>query len=85
MAKVVPPNNEGVREINGWRFHYTGWTPDKFDEATYVCDGATQLDLKPKSRCGCLNVDILKKHGCDFDRVSKDLSQLNWNIRHIRN
>ena len=61
MAKVGPPNNEGVREINGWTFHYTGWTPDEFDEATYVRDDAAQMDLKPKSRRGCLDVYILKK------------------------
>jgi hypothetical protein len=72
MAKVVPPNDEGVKEINGWTFHYTGWTPNEFDDATYVRDDVTQLDLKPKSRRGCLDVDILKKHGCDFDRVRKD-------------
>jgi hypothetical protein len=72
MAKVVPPNDEGVREINGWTFYYTGWTSKEFDEATYVRDDATQLDLKPKSCCGCLDVDILKKHGCDFDRVRED-------------
>ena len=72
MAKVGPRNDEGVREINGWTFHYTGWTPNEFDEATYVRGDATQLDLKPNSHRGCLDVDILMKHGCDFDRVRED-------------
>ncbi len=74
MAKVVPFNDEGVREINGWTFYYTGWTSNKFDEATYVHDDATQLDRKPKSSRGCLDVAILKKHGCDLTESAKILS-----------
>ena len=35
-AMVVPVNEKGEREINGWRFHYNGWTPDAFDVGTYV-------------------------------------------------
>jgi hypothetical protein len=71
-AMVVPVNEKGEREINGWRFHYNGWTPDAFDVGTYVRDDATQQNLKPDSRRGSLDVNVLRKHGCDADRVRSD-------------
>jgi hypothetical protein len=48
-AMVVPVNEKGEREINGWTFHYNGWTPDAFDQGTYVPDDSTQQNLKPDS------------------------------------
>ena len=71
-ATVLPPNEHGHRELNGWRFHYQGWTPDAFDRSTFVRHGATQQDLKPANRKGSLDVDVLKKHGCNADRVRDD-------------
>ncbi len=71
-ATVLPPNEHGHRELNGWRFHYQGWTPDAFDRSTFVRQGATQQDLKPANRKGSLDVDVLKKHGCNADRVRDD-------------
>jgi len=67
-AMVLPVNEHGERELNGWHFHYQGWTPDAFDKSTYVRGEATQ-DLKPDSRKGSLDANILRKHGCDADRV----------------
>jgi hypothetical protein len=40
-AMVLPANEHGERELNGWRFHYQGWTPDTFDKSTYVRGEAT--------------------------------------------
>ena len=71
-AMVLPVNEHGERELNGWRFHYQGWTPDAFDKSTYVRGEATQHDLKPDSRKGSLDANILRKHGCDADRVRDD-------------
>jgi hypothetical protein len=71
-AMVIPANEHGERELNGWRFHYQGWTPDAFDKSTYVRGEATQQDLKPDSRKGSLDANILRKHGCDADRVRDD-------------
>ena len=70
-AMVIPANEHGEWELNGWRFHYQGWTPDAFDKSTYVRGEATQQDLKPDSRKGSLDANILRKHGCDADRVTE--------------
>jgi len=71
-AKVVPADADGQRVVQGWRFHYSGWIPDDFDKTTFVRDDATQQDLKPISRRGSLDVTVLRKHGCDADRVRDD-------------
>ena len=34
LAKVVPPDETGNREVQGWKFHYNGWKPDEFDHQT---------------------------------------------------
>jgi hypothetical protein len=70
-AMVIPANEHGERELNGWRFHYQGWTPDAFDKSTYVRGEATQQDLKPDSWKGSLDANILRKHGCDADWVTE--------------
>lgn len=72
LAKVVPPDENGNREVKGWKFHYNGWTPDAFDRQTYVRDDANAMNLKPESRRGSLDVIVLKKHGCDGNRVRDD-------------
>jgi hypothetical protein len=63
-AMVLPANQHGQRELNGWHFHYQVWTPEEFDKKAFVKDGASQQDLKPLNRRGSLDVDVLKKHGC---------------------
>lgn len=62
-AKVVTANAVGVREVNGWNFHYNGWEADDFDKQTYVRGNAKRGDIKSKDRKGCLDVQTLKKHG----------------------
>ena len=71
-AQVVPKNAEGKRSKNGWDFYYDGWEPDEFDKATFVRGSATRKNLKPDGRKGCLDVDVLKKHGLTADRVRSD-------------
>ncbi len=40
-AMVLPANQHGQQELNGWRFHCQGWAPDEFDKKTFVRDGAS--------------------------------------------
>jgi hypothetical protein len=71
-AMAQPANEHGERELNGWHFHYQGWTHDAFDRSIFVRHGATQQDLKPANRKGSLDVDVLKNHGCNADWVRDD-------------
>lgn len=71
-AQVVPMDNGGTRSKNGWKFHYRGWKPDAFDTRTFVRDGATENNLKPLSRRGSLDAEVLKRHGLTAERVRCD-------------
>ncbi len=71
-AMVLPANQHGQWELNGWRFHYQGWTQDKFDKKTFVRDSASQQDLKSLNWRKSLDVDVFKKHGCTADWVRDD-------------
>lgn len=72
LAKVVPINSDGIRAINDWKFYYNGWIGDEFDESNYVRDDAAFGNMKPPSRKGYLDVDILLKHGLNADRMKDD-------------
>jgi hypothetical protein len=71
-ARVVPADSNGKRCMNGWEFHYQNWHGDEEVESTYARPGAGLGDLKPKSRMGRLDVDVLKKHGLTASRVRND-------------
>ena len=71
-AIVVPENDDGRREMGGYQFYYEGWSPDDFDKETFVRDDATRKDLRPASRMGRLDIDVLKKHGLTKERLEKD-------------
>jgi len=71
-AKVLASNDAGKLCIDGLQFFYNGWVHDDFDKSTYVRGGATRETLKPVSRHGCLDVDVLKKHGLTAERVRND-------------
>ena len=71
-AQVVPADDDGFRLKEGWEFHYNGWTTDDFDDDTYMRSGAIEGNLKPQSRGGFLDVDVLTKHGLTADRVKRD-------------
>ena len=68
-TKVVSKDSDGNQISNRWMFHYEGWTCDAFDESTYTRWEAKKGDLKPASRNGCLDVDVLKKHGLTAERM----------------
>ena len=70
-AKVVPPNEDGRRVVNGWEFFYNGWKPSAFDRATYVRGDATQKNLFPDDRNGCLDAERLKAHGLTKERMNE--------------
>ncbi len=73
LAKVVPHDEARNQVIGGWKFYYNGWMPDEFGHQTNVRDDASQLNLKPECRHGLLDVNVLKKHGCNADHVRDDL------------
>lgn len=68
-ATVVPEDENGDRVVGGWKFYYTGWTPDAFDKSTYVRGDAVYNNLKPESRRGSLDKDVLVKHGLTKERM----------------
>ena len=71
-ALVVPANDDGIRDINGWKFFYRGWKPDDFDATTYVRGTATKECMKPADRKGRLDADRLLAHGLMAERVRTD-------------
>jgi hypothetical protein len=71
-ALIVPANDDGIREINGWRFFHRGWKPDDFDAATYIRGTATKECMKPPDRKGRLDADRLLAHGLTAERVRTD-------------
>jgi len=72
-AIVVPKQPPaGERKVGDWTFHYNGWWPSDFDRDTYVRASAKREDSKPLDRMGCLDVDVLKKHGLRAKRVKND-------------
>ena len=68
----MPLNDDGKRQSSGWDFHYNTWTADNIAAATYSLEGVTRVDLKPASQMGCLDVDVLKKHGLTATRMQND-------------
>jgi hypothetical protein len=66
-ARVVPGDQTGKRCINSWEFHYQNWKAEKIDEETYVRTGALLGNLKPGSRKGCLDVEVLRRHELTAD------------------
>ncbi len=73
-ARVVPANTTtGNRFHNGWEFHYWNWTGTVFHQERYSRTGAKFGDLKPYSRKGCLDANILRKQGLTPERMRSDL------------
>jgi len=71
-AKVVNPDLSGNRKVKDWSFFYRGWTAGTFEKSTYARGDAKQGNLKPLSRRGSLDVDVLRKHGLTADRMTND-------------
>jgi hypothetical protein len=71
-AKVLPANDDGIREHNGWRFYYQGWKPDHFDAANFARGTATKDCLKPTDQKGSLDADRLRQHGLTPERMKSD-------------
>ncbi len=68
-VRVVPADQTGKQCVNSWEFHYQNWKAEKFDEETIVRTGASLGNLKPRSRKGCLDVEVLRRRGLTADRV----------------
>jgi hypothetical protein len=52
-ANVVPLNADGEREIDGWKFHYTGWEADEFRETRTL--GALQMQTTSDQMIGVVS------------------------------
>ena len=65
----VPADTENKRIINGWSFHYDGWTqPENVDEKR---GGATRENLFPEERRSKLDATLLKRMGLTRARVQR--------------
>ena len=66
----VPKNDDGDRKIGSWEFHYKGWD---YDQDTYrgMSREDTADSLFPKSRLGCLDMEVLKKLGMPKEITEK--------------
>jgi hypothetical protein len=71
-AIVVSKDSDGERVVGNWKFHYNGWWPSEFDRKSYVRGSAKNGVMKPKDQMGCLDVDVLTKHGCNVERVKNN-------------
>ncbi len=72
-ARVVPTDKTGKQCVNSWEFHYQNWKAEKFNEETYVRTGVSLGNLKPGSRKGCLDVEVLRQLGLTPDQVRNNL------------
>ena len=61
----LPKNDEGIRKINGWEFHYNGWT----NPGPSHRHGTTTANMFPEAMDGCLDADVLKKLGLNKKRM----------------
>ncbi len=74
---VVPEDENSDCVVGRWKFHYTGWTPDAFDNGTYVHGDAVYNNLKPESWRGSLDKFAMElwmgghPHAC-FDPLMYD-------------
>jgi hypothetical protein len=75
-AKPVPVNSDGERHMSGWDFHYKGWQ----SEVPAARDGATQGNLFPSERVGCLDMAKLRKCGISKERMVAEDSLLFHNL-----
>ena len=64
-AMPLPKNDKGIRKINGWDFHYNGWT----NPGPSHRHGTTTANVFPTAMDGCLDANILKKLGLNKRRM----------------
>ena len=63
-ATPVPENQDGKRSVNGWDFHYRGWSGGGTNRS-----GASRENLFPESRKGRLDAAVLTKLGLTRERM----------------
>jgi len=67
-ARPVPLGPDGTRKQGDWNFYYNGYRTN--DDSKYR-RGASTSNLFPAEMKGHLDVDIMKRLGCNEDRVKK--------------
>ena len=67
MTAPVSSDVDGIdeRSINGWKFHYKGWSCSTSNFRLY----AITENLYPDKRIGCLDKDLLLKMGLTKERM----------------
>ena len=65
-------NAEGIRRVDNWEFFYNRWNAGEFEKSMYVRDDDVHGKVKPASRQGSLDGDILRKHGLTAKRMIND-------------
>ena len=66
-ARPVPLGPDGTRKQGNWHFHYNGY---QTNDSKYR-RGASTSNLPSSEMKGHLDVDIMKRLGCNVDRVKK--------------
>ena len=64
-AMPLPKNDDGFRKVNGWDFHYNGWT----NPGPSHRHGATTANMFPEGTEGSLDPNVLKKMGLTKSRM----------------
>jgi hypothetical protein len=67
-ARPVPVGPDGARRQGDWRFYYDGY---QTKSAKKYRRGASTSNLFPSEMKGHLDIDIMKRLGCNEDRVKK--------------
>jgi len=73
-AEPVPEDDNGVRKVGDWTFHYQGWKND--ERARTFRNGATKGNMFPKSRSGSLDQAKLLRAGLTKERMEDPVSRL---------
>jgi hypothetical protein len=60
------PQVDNKRELDGWEFHYRGWTG-----TNNARNGASREDVFPECRKGCLDTAVLERMGLTEERMQK--------------
>ena len=64
----VPADEDGKRVIDGWEFHYNGWTKPPDNERQFR-DAASRENMFPQFRRGSLDQNVLARLGLDVTRM----------------
>lgn len=72
-TKYCPMDGDGIRQSNGWKFHYGSWEHNHVQHGTQPFrSGATTANMFPSSRSGCLDTKKLQQLGMTRNRMQQE-------------